>query len=150
MNPSTRHTLLGFVGGSLMTLGFGLVAAYATLGLFLHHMFIIGVHSAVGLLFFAFPALLILAGAVLTLRAFQSGTAISTSRSALGLLLLLFPLLLLATVPFFGVLLGSLGMDIHWTASKTVGYGAVACAAIMLCLSFLFGWRLLHPNTSKD
>ncbi len=53
-----------------MTLGFGLVAAYATLGLFLHHMFIIDVHSAVGLLFFAFPALLILAGAVLTLRAF--------------------------------------------------------------------------------
>ena len=142
--------MLGFVGGSLMTLGFGLFAAYATLGSLLHHMFIIGVHSTAGLLFFVFPALLILAGAAVSLRAFRGDAAISAGRSALGLLLLLFPLLILATVPFFGVLMGSLGMDIHWTASKTSGYGAIACAVIMLCLSFLFGWRLLQPNTSKD
>lgn len=150
MQSPTRYALLGFLGGSLMTFGFGLVAAYATLGLFLHHMFIIGVHSAVGLLFFVFPALLVIAGTFLTLRAFRGSAVIPVGRSVLGLLLLLVPLLLLALLPFFGVLFDSLGMDIHWNASRTAGYGAAICAAIVLCLSLLFGWRLLHNSTSKD
>lgn len=147
MKSSTGHALFGFLGGSLMTLGFSLVAAYATLGLFLHHMFIVGVHSTVGLLFFIFPALLVLAGAFFTLRALR-GDKIPAGRSAVGLLLLLLPLLLLATFPFFGVLLGSLGMDIHWTASTASGYGAATCVAIVLCLSSLIGWRLLRSRTA--
>ena len=133
-----------------MTLGFGLVAGYATLGLFLHHMFIGGLHSTAGLLFFFFPALLVLAGAFLTLRAFRGNPVISAGRSVLGLFLLLLPLLLLATLPFFGVLLGSLGMDIHWSASRPAGYGAATCAAIVLCLSSLVGWRLLRARTSQS
>ncbi len=133
-----------------MTLGFGLVAAYATVGLFLHHMFIMGVHSTVGLLFFVFPALLVFAGALLTLRAFRENTLVPAGKSVLGLLLLLLPLLLLATFPFFGVLMGSLGMDIHWTAPKPVGYGAAACVALVLCFSSLAGWRLLHASVDQN
>ena len=149
MKPSTGRALLGFLGGSLMTLGFGLVAAYATLGLFLHHMFIMGVHSPMGLLFFIFPALLVLAGAFVTLKAFQ-GDRVPRGKATFGLLLLLLPLLLLATVPFFGVLLGSLGMNIQWTASKPAGYGVAICAAIVLCFSSLAGWRLLHTPTEQS
>lgn len=99
MKPSTGHALLGFLSGSLMTLGFGLVAAYATAGLFLHHMFIMGVHSTVGLLFFTCPVLLVLAGAFLALRAFRENTLVPAGRSVFGLLLLLLPLYCLQRFP---------------------------------------------------
>jgi hypothetical protein len=38
------------------------------------------------------------------------------------MLFVLLPILLLTAFPFFGILLGSLGFDIHWTASRASGY----------------------------
>jgi uncharacterized membrane protein len=56
----------------------------------------------------------------------------------------LLPLLLLAAFPFFGILLGSLGVDIHWNASRASGYAAAFCVVLLLCISNL---RRLAPSS---
>jgi hypothetical protein len=146
----TRQFLLGFLSGSLVSVGFGLMLVYGLLGWFLHHMFIVGVHSAVGLLWFLFPALLVAAGVLLGIRSTNHEVPPQRGRQALGMLFVLLPLLLLAAFPFFGILLGSLGVDIHWNASRASGYVVALCVVLSLCLSLLVGWRLLRYKNSAS
>jgi hypothetical protein len=132
------------MSGSLITTGFGLVL----FGWFLHDMFIAGFQSPMTLLVLLFPVLLVAAGVAIAIRAIRGDEALRTWRTGIGALLVLAPLLVLAAMPLFGILLGSLGMEIHWNASRALGYTAVLCATVTLCLCFIIGIRLLrNANT---
>ncbi|HEY3989057.1 MAG TPA: hypothetical protein VGM02_07150 [Acidobacteriaceae bacterium] len=133
------------MSGSLVTMGFGLIFVSALFEWFLHHMFIVGFQSPMALLFLLlFPIFLVAAGAGVAMVAIRGAEALRTWRTAIGTLLVLAPLLVLAAMLQFGVLLGSLGMDIHWNASKALGYAAVLCIGVTLCLCFILGIRLLR------
>jgi len=56
------------------------------------------------------------------------------------------PFLVFPTMVLFGLLLGSLGMDIHWNASKMLRTIAVLCVTLILCGSFLAGLRLRRAS----
>ncbi|WP_433967684.1 hypothetical protein [Tunturiibacter gelidiferens] len=60
----------------------------------------------------------------------------------IGTLLVAIPLLILAAIPLFCVLLGSLGMDIHWNGSKVHFYVAMLCVVLTLFACFFTGFRL--------
>jgi len=62
-------------------------------------------------------------------------------RRVIGTLLILSPLFVLMAFPFFGVLLGSMGMDIHWT-SKRASYIAMAFSIFVLCACVMAGVHL--------
>jgi hypothetical protein len=144
MREPTRRFVSGFLSGTLVSVGIGLVLVYGLLGWFLHQIFIVGVRAGFGLLWFLFPGLLIAAGVLLGIRSTQHEVPPWGGRQALGTLFVLLPLLLLAAFPFFGILLGSLGVDIHWNASRASGYAAAFCVVLLLCVSIFVGWRLLR------
>jgi hypothetical protein len=58
--------------------------------------------------------------------------------------------LLLAVFPFSGILLGSLGVDIYWNASRASGYAVAFCVVLLLCVSLFVGWRLLRYKDSAS
>jgi uncharacterized membrane protein len=62
-------------------------------------------------------------------------------RKVIGTLLILSPLFVLMAFPFFGVLLGSMGMDIHWT-SETASYVTIGCSILALCACVMAGIQL--------
>jgi hypothetical protein len=62
--------------------------------------------------------------------------------TVVGTMLMLGPVLLLLAMSLLGVVLGSLGMDIHWNGSRLLLCVIVACLAIALCSCFIAGWRL--------
>jgi hypothetical protein len=101
MREPTRRFVSGFLSGTLVSVGIGLVLVYGLLGWFLHHIFIVGVRATLGLLWFLFPGLLIAAGGVLLgIRSTQHEVPPWGGRQALGTLFVLLPLLLLAAFPF--------------------------------------------------
>jgi hypothetical protein len=55
MREPTRRFVSGFLSGTLVSVGIGLVLVYGLLGWFLHHIFIVGVRATLGLLWFLFP-----------------------------------------------------------------------------------------------
>jgi hypothetical protein len=64
-------------------------------------------------------------------------------RRVIGTLLILSPLFALMAFAFFGVLLGSMGMDIHWT-SRVNSYVTIGCSVLALCACVMAGihlWR---------
>src|SRR5258707_15287078 len=122
MKEPTRQFVLGFLSGTLVSVGFGLVLVYSLLGWFLHHMFIVGVRSAVGLLWFLFPGLLVAAGVLLGIRSTHHEVPPHRGRQALGVLFELLPLLLLVVFTFFGNLLRSLGVAIYLNAPRPCCY----------------------------
>jgi hypothetical protein len=150
MKEPTKQFVLGFLSGTLVSVGFGLVLVYSLLGWFLDHMFIVGVRSAVGLLWFLFPGLLVAAGVLSGIRSTHHEVPPHRGRQALGVLFVLLPLLLLAVFPFSGILLGSLGVDIHWNASRASGYAVAFCIVLLLCVSLFVGWRLLRYKDSAS
>jgi hypothetical protein len=62
-------------------------------------------------------------------------------RKVIGTLLILSPLFVLMAYAFFGVLLGSMGMDIHWT-SKMASYVTTGCSIVALCACVIAGIHL--------
>jgi hypothetical protein len=62
-------------------------------------------------------------------------------RRTIGTFLILTPLLFLIGGGFLGVLLGSMGMDIHWT-SKAASYVAIMCSVLLLCACVATGFQL--------
>ena len=62
-------------------------------------------------------------------------------RRTIGTFLILTPLLFLIGGGLLGVLLGSMGMDIHWT-SKGAFYVAITCSIVLLCGCVMAGIRL--------
>jgi hypothetical protein len=68
-------------------------------------------------------------------------------RRALGTLLILTPLLVHIAYGLFGVLLGSMGMDIHWT-SKGASYVAITCSVLLLGACVVAGVKLRNDPTS--
>jgi hypothetical protein len=71
-------------------------------------------------------------------------------RKVAGTFLILTPMVVVIALPFIGVLLGSLGMDIHWNGSKALFYIAVVCVVLMLFACFGAGVRLRRDaKTSK-
>jgi hypothetical protein len=146
----TRRFLLGFLSGSLVSVGFGSMLVYGLVGWFLRHMFIVSVHAAVELLWLLLPALLVAAGVLLVIRSINHGVPPQSGRQAMGMLFVLLPLSLLAAFPFFGILLGSLGVDFHWNASKSSGYAVVLGVVLSLCGSLLVGLRLLQYKDSAS
>jgi hypothetical protein len=69
------------------------------------------------------------------------GGAVRGWRTAIGTLLILTPLLVPIGLGLPGVLLGSMGMDIHWT-SKAAFYVAITCSIPLLCGCVMAGIRL--------
>jgi hypothetical protein len=65
----------------------------------------------------------------------------NTMRRVIGILLILSPLFALMAFAFLGVLLGSMGVDIHWT-SKGTSYVAIACFILALCACVMAGVHL--------
>jgi protein-S-isoprenylcysteine O-methyltransferase Ste14 len=77
-------------------------------------------------------------------------TRMKKSRKVAGGFLILTPLVVVVALPFVGVLLGSLGMDIHWNASKTLFYIAIVCFVLMLLVCLKAGVRIRRDTkTSK-
>jgi hypothetical protein len=144
MRDSSKQVLLGITSGSLVTMGFCLIFVCALFEWFLRHMFIVGLRSPMALLLLLFPIPLVAAGAVIAMVAIRGAEAVGTWRTASGTLLVLVPLLVLTAMPLFGVWVGSLGMDIHWNASRALGYAVVLCVGVSLCLCFIVGIRLLR------
>jgi hypothetical protein len=128
------------VSGGLVSTG--LVCAFFLW--LLNRIFIVGLQSPTALLVLLFPMLLVAAGTTLAIRAIRIPGTVQTLRMFVGTLMVLAPLLVMAALPLFGVLLGSLGMDIHWNASRTLGGISALCLGIILCLSFIIGIRLLR------
>ena len=62
-------------------------------------------------------------------------------RRPIGTLLILTPLLVLVGVGLLGVLLGSMGMDIHWTSRGTF-YVAAMRSVLILCTCVVAGVHL--------
>jgi hypothetical protein len=69
------------------------------------------------------------------------GGAVRGWRRPIGTLLILTPLLVLTGLGLLGVLLGSMGMDIHWT-SKAAFYVAMTCSIVLFCGCVMAGIRL--------
>jgi hypothetical protein len=69
------------------------------------------------------------------------GGAVRGWRGPIGTLLILTPLLVLIGLGLLGVLLGSMGMDIHWT-SKAAFYVAMTCGILLLCGCVI--WKILR------
>ena len=69
-------------------------------------------------------------------------------RKAFGTLLLWTPFLILSLFCLSGVLLGSMGMDIHihWT-SKASPYIAATCAVLLVCSCVVVGLKLRKGKT---
>jgi hypothetical protein len=68
----------------------------------------------------------------------------------IGTLLILTPLLVLIGLGLLDVLLGSMGMDIHWTSSKAAFYVAMTCSILLLCGRVMAGIRLRKsPKASR-
>ena len=65
----------------------------------------------------------------------------NTMRRVIGTLLILSPLFALMAFVFLGVLLGSMGVDIHWT-SKGASYIAMAFSIFALCACVMAGVHL--------
>jgi hypothetical protein len=144
MREPTRRFVAGFLCGALVSAGFGLVLVYGLLGWVLHYFFIAGARAGFGLLWFLFPGLLVAAGVLLGLRSTQHEVPPWNGRQIIGMLFVLLPLLLPAALPFFGILLGSLGVEIHWNASRASGYAVAFCVGLLLCVSISFGWHFLR------
>jgi hypothetical protein len=62
-------------------------------------------------------------------------------RKAFGTLLILTPLLVLIVFGLSGILLWSMGMDIHWT-SRRASYVASTCSVLFLCACLVAGVKL--------
>jgi hypothetical protein len=62
-------------------------------------------------------------------------------RRAIGTLLILAPLFVLICGGLLEILLGSVGMDIHWT-SKAAFYVAITSLVLLLCACVATGIRL--------
>jgi hypothetical protein len=138
VNDSTKRVLLGMASGGLVSTG--LVCAVLTW--FLSRLFIVGLQSPMGILLLFSPVLLVAAGTVFAVRALQVPRK-KTLRVFFGMVMVLAPLLVVVALPSLGVLLGSLGMDIHWNGSKFLAGASVLGAAITLCAAFIVGIRLL-------
>jgi hypothetical protein len=69
-------------------------------------------------------------------------------RRVIGTLLILAPLFVLICSGLLGVLLGSMGMDIHWT-SKAAFYVAITSPVLLLCTCVATGIRLLSLQSPK-
>jgi hypothetical protein len=68
-------------------------------------------------------------------------------RRALGTLLILTPLMALIAYGLSRVLLGSMGIDIHWT-SKGASYIAMTCSVLLLCACVVAGVQLRNGPKS--
>lgn len=68
-------------------------------------------------------------------------------RRFIGTLLLLTPLFALICCGLLAVLMGSLGMDIHW-ASKTPLFVAASGAGVLLCACVVVGIRLRKAESA--
>jgi hypothetical protein len=62
-------------------------------------------------------------------------------RRAVGTLLLWTPLVIFVLFGLSGVLLGSMGMDVHWT-SKEALYIAATCVVLLVCACVAAGLKL--------
>ncbi len=149
MRASSKQFLAGVLSGSLVTMGLGLTLVYLLGGWLLLHMFLVGVRSYWALLFFFCPMVLAAAGLFLAVRSLRNAHTGSASRLVLGTILILVSLLPIAALPVSGVLLGSLGIDIHWNGSKLGGYVSLACTGLTLFCSFLAGLRLLKTTADN-
>ena len=68
-------------------------------------------------------------------------------RRPIGTLLILTPLLVVVGFGLLGVLLGSMGMDIHWNSRGTF-YVATTCCVLILCACVVAGVHLRRsPRT---
>jgi hypothetical protein len=68
-------------------------------------------------------------------------------RRPIGTLLILTPLLVLVGLGLLGVLLGAMGMDIHWNSRGTF-YVATTCSVLILCACVVAGVHLRRsPRT---
>ena len=68
-------------------------------------------------------------------------------RRPIGTLLILTPLLALVGLGLLPVLLGSMGMDIHWNSRWTF-YVATTCSVLILCACVVAGVHLRRsPRT---
>jgi peptidoglycan/LPS O-acetylase OafA/YrhL len=62
-------------------------------------------------------------------------------RKIIGTLLLWTPFLAFGLFSLSGVLLGSMGMDIHWTSDEAP-YVAATCAVLLVCACVAAGLKL--------
>ena len=67
-------------------------------------------------------------------------------RRPIGTLLILMPLFVLVGLGLLGVLLGTVGMDIHWNSRGTF-YVATTCSVLILCACVLTG---VHLRRSQE
>ena len=75
------------------------------------------------------------------------GAAVRGWRKPIGTLLILTPLLVLVGLGLLGVLLGSIGMDIHCNSRGTF-YVATTCSVLILCAWIVAGVHLRRsPKT---
>lgn len=64
--------------------------------------------------------------------------------------MLLFPLVLLAIIPLTGILLGSLGMDIHWSCTRGSRYALAFVVALLLYAWITIGIKLRRTGKSSQ
>jgi hypothetical protein len=62
-------------------------------------------------------------------------------RRIIGTALILAPLIILVLLIPLGVMLGAMGMDVHWT-SKRDAYIGWTCIALIVCTCIVVGLRL--------
>jgi hypothetical protein len=74
-------------------------------------------------------------------RYLRCQNAMQKWRRVIGTLLILTPLVLLLALILLAILLGSMGMDIHWT-SKGRFYVTTACTFLTLCACIIAGVHL--------
>ena len=60
----------------------------------------------------------------------------------IGTMLILMPFCLVLAVALLGIMLGSLGMDIHWHGSRTLLYLMLLCMVLLLFACVIAGIRL--------
>lgn len=66
-----RQVILGMLSGALMAFGLSLIVWFLLFQVFSHHMFIIGIRSPIGYIVCATPALFVIAGIIIGVRALK-------------------------------------------------------------------------------
>jgi hypothetical protein len=77
------------------------------------------------------------------------GAAVRGWRRPIGTLPILTPLLIMVGLGLLGVLLGSMGMDIHWNSRGTF-YVATTCSVLILCACVVAGVSLTKKPANLE